>query len=101
MNGKIIGLLILIIVAIGLFVPISSTNVQSTNSGSNNNTLENPVAITYGETTFNNNNYKSVVDNYFQSNGQVNLENANKTVITAYDVNKISRDISQRTYNEN
>ncbi len=101
MNGKIIGLLILIIVAIGLFVPISSTNVQNTNSGSNNNTLENPVAITYGETTFNNNNYKSVVDNYFQSNGQVNLENANKTVITAYDVNKISRDISQRTYNEN
>ncbi len=101
MNGKIIGLLILIIVAIGLFVPISSTNVQSTNSGSNNNTLENPVAITYGETTFNNNNYKSVVDNYFQSNGQVNLENANKTVITAYDVNKISQDISQRTYNEN
>lgn len=101
MNGKIIGLLILIIVAIGLFVPISSTNVQNTNSGSNNNTLENPVAITYGETTFNNNNYKSVVDNYFQSNGQVNLENANKTVITAYDVNKISQDISQRTYNEN
>ncbi|MBE6494172.1 MAG: DUF1002 domain-containing protein [Methanosphaera stadtmanae] len=101
MKGTIIGLIILIIIGIGLFVPISSTNIASNNSNDNNNNLENPIAITYGETTFNNNNYKTVVDDYFKHNGRINLENANQTVITAYDVNKISRDISQRTYNEN
>lgn len=101
MKGKIIGLLILIIIAVGLFVPISSTNIANSNSNGNNNNLENPVAITYGETTFNNNNYKTVVDDYFKSSGGRNIENANQTVITAYDVNKISQDISQRTYNEN
>jgi len=101
MKGTIIGLIILIIIGIGLFVPISSTNIANSNSNDNNNNLENPIAITYGETTFNNNNYKTVVDDYFKHNGRINLENANQTVITAYDVNKISRDISQRTYNEN
>ena len=100
MKGKIIGLIIVIIVAVGLFVPINSgTNVGSaSNDGS---TLNNPIAVTYGETTISNENYKNIVDNYFENTGGINLENANETIITASDVNKISGDISQRTYNEN
>lgn len=92
MKGKIIGIIILVIVAGGLFIPIGSSG----NSGSDSS-----VAVTYGETTYNNNNYKNMVDQYFENNGNVNLKNAEETVITAGDVNKISSDISQRTYNSN
>lgn len=89
MNGKIVGI-ILIIVAVGLFVPFGSSN----NSNSS-------IAVTYGETTYNNNEYKNIVDDYFSSNSNTNLKDAQETVITASDVNKISADISQRTYNSN
>lgn len=92
MNGKIIGIIILIIIAGGLFIPIGSSG----NNGGNSS-----VAITYGETTYNNNNYKNMVDKYFENNGNVNLNNAQETVITASDVNKISSDISKTTYNSN
>ncbi|MBE6487540.1 MAG: DUF1002 domain-containing protein [Methanosphaera stadtmanae] len=92
MKGKIIGIIILIIIAGGLFIPIGS----SSNSGTDSS-----VAVTYGETTYNNNNYKSMVDQYFENNGNINLNKAKETVITASDVNKISSDISQRTYNSN
>jgi len=92
MKGKIIGIIILIIIAGGLFIPIGS----SSNSGTDSS-----VAVTYGETTYNNNNYKSIVDQYFENNGNINLNKAKETVITASDVNKISSDISQRTYNSN
>lgn len=92
MKGKIIGIILLIIIAGGLFLPIGS----STNSGTDSS-----VAITYGETTYNNNNYKNMVDKYFENNGNINLNKVKETVITASDVNKISSDISQRTYNSN
>lgn len=92
MKGKIIGIIILIIIAGGLFLPIGS----SSNSGTDSS-----VAVTYGETTYNNNNYKNMVDKYFENNGNINLKNVEETVITASDVNKISSDISQRTYNSN
>lgn len=86
MSGKSIIAIIAVIIALAIFIPIGfSNNADGTND----------VVITYGETTFNNANYKSIVDDYFNAN------NAKETVITASDVNKISSGISQRTYNSN
>lgn len=86
MDGKSICAIIAIIIAIAIFVPFgSSDHVEGTND----------VVVTYGETTYNNAGYKSIVDNYF------NVNNAKESVITASDVNKISSGISQRTYNSN
>lgn len=90
MNGKIIGIIILIIVAGGLFIPLGS-------SGHGNDS----IAITYGETTYNNNEYKQMVNEYFENNGNVNLNDVDEKVITSNDVNRISEGISQRTYNSN
>lgn len=56
-------------------------------------------AITYGETTYNNPSYKSSVLNYFQSQTSKNINDANSKVITASEVNQISKNISGRTYN--
>ncbi|MBO7719865.1 MAG: DUF1002 domain-containing protein [Methanosphaera sp.] len=91
MSGKLIGIIILIIVAVGLFVPLGSS------SGNGNNT----IAVTYGETTYNNQEYKQMVDEYFESNGHVSLNDADEKIITSNDVNRISSGISQRTYNSN
>lgn len=86
MSGKSICAIIIVIIAVAIFVPIGTSD----NVGGSNN-----VVVTYGETTYNNPNYKTTVDNYF------NVNNAKESVITASDVNKISSDISQRTYNSN
>ncbi|RAP50045.1 MAG: hypothetical protein BZ133_06370 [Methanosphaera sp. SHI613] len=91
MSGKIIGIVILVIVAFGLFVPLGS-------SGSNG---DSSIAVTYGETTYNNHEYKQMVDEYFEKNGNVNLNDTDEKVITSNDVNRISSGISQRTYNSN
>ena len=96
MWGKIVGVIILIIIAVGLFVPVGSI----TNTVSNDNNTSD-VAVTYGETTYNNGNYKNTVDQYFQDNGNLDLNHVKQTVITANDVNKISGDISHKTYNSN
>ena len=85
MSRKTIGAIILLIIAVVIFVPIaSSSQADGTN-----------VVVTYGETTYNNANYKSIVDNYF------NVYDAKETVITANDVNKISSGISNKKYNSN
>lgn len=85
MSRKTIGAIILLIIAIVIFVPVaSSSQADGTN-----------VVVTYGETTYNNANYKNIVDNYF------NVYDAKETVITASDVNKISSGISNRKYNSN
>ena len=91
MDGKTICGIIIVIILAGMFIPF----------GSSEKTGDNSVAVTYGETTYYNENYKSIVDNYFKSNSNADLKNANETIITANDVNKISADISQRTYNSN
>ncbi|RAP48116.1 MAG: hypothetical protein BZ136_05510 [Methanosphaera sp. rholeuAM74] len=91
MDGKTICGIIIVIILAGMFIPF----------GSSEKTGDNSVAVTYGETTYYNENYKSIVDNYFKSNSNADLSNANQTIITANDVNKISADISQRTYNSN
>ncbi|MBR0472560.1 MAG: DUF1002 domain-containing protein [Methanosphaera sp.] len=86
MSGKSICAIILVIIAVAIFVPFgSSDHVGGTSD----------VVVTYGETTYNNAEYKQIVNNYF------NVNNAKESVITANDVNKISSDISQRTYNSN
>ncbi|RAP51932.1 MAG: hypothetical protein BZ138_04065 [Methanosphaera sp. rholeuAM270] len=86
MSGKSIFAIVILIIAVGVLVPFGSS---SDNDGTGN------VVVTYGETTYNNANYKAFVDNYF------NVRNAKESVITASDVNKISSGISQRTYNSN
>ena len=58
----------------------------------------NSVVITYGETTHSNSAYKSTVDDFFKSQSNVNLNNAESKIIYASDVNKISGSISGKTY---
>ena len=86
-----IGGIVLIIVIIGIFT--ASAGHYSNNSDS--------TIITYGETTFNNQQYRSVVDDYFVSQSNVNLNDVKNEIITANEVNAISQGISHRTYNSN
>ncbi len=95
MWGKIAGVIILVIIAFGFFVPIDSVS-QITDNNSNSS-----VAVTYGQTTYDNQNYKSIVDSYFKSNSNNNLSDVKETIITANDVNQISKDISNKTYSDN
>ncbi|RAP45385.1 MAG: hypothetical protein BZ135_06155 [Methanosphaera sp. rholeuAM6] len=84
MSGKTIGAVIFLIIAILIFAPVGFSGSDGAD-----------VVVTYGETTFNNANYKSIVDNYF------GVDNAKESVITANDVNKISSGISNKHYNSN
>lgn len=63
--------------------------------------IDESVVITYGETTYMNQQYKSVVDDYFASKTNVDLNSVNSKVITAGDVNEISSGFSGKTYNSN
>ena len=59
------------------------------------------VVITYGETTYMSQQYKSIVDDYFAGKTNVNLNDVNSKVITAGDVNAISGGFSGKSYNSN
>ncbi len=59
------------------------------------------VVITYGETTYANSEYKSIVDSFFTSQSNVNLQNAGSKIITANQVNAISGGITGKYYNSN
>ena len=84
---KIIILLALIL--IGMLIPAGfSTN-------------DSQVVITYGETTYNNANYKNTVDNFFTSQAGVDLNTIGSKIITASEVNKISSTITGKTYSSN
>ena len=84
---KIIILLALIL--IGMLIPAGfSTN-------------DSQVVITYGETTYNNANYKTTVDNFFTSQAGVDLNTVGSKIITASEVNKISSTITGKTYSSN
>ena len=61
----------------------------------------NSVVITYGETTHANSNYKSIVDDFFKSQANVDLSKADSKIITADQVNKISGGITGKQYNSN
>lgn len=85
-SGMMKRLLLALIVFMFLISPIYSASTSG-------------FAITYGETTYNNPSYKSSVLNYFQSQTSKNINDANSKVITASEVNQISKNISGRTYN--
>ena len=59
------------------------------------------VVITYGETTYNSQQYKSIVDNYFAGKTNYDINAVESKVITAGDVNAISSGFSGKTYNSN
>lgn len=84
MSSKIYGAIIFFVIAVLIFAPIGFSGVSDSD-----------VVITYGETTYNNAEYKGFVDGYFGVN------NAKESVITAGDVNRISSGISNRHYNSN
>ena len=79
-------IIILALILIGMLIPVGFA------------TSDTQVAITYGETTMNNANYKSIVDNFFVSNAGVDLKNVDSKVITASEVNKISSSITGKSY---
>ncbi len=82
MSRNSIVAMIILVVALIVFVPFAWSGQAD---GSN-------VVVTYGETTYNNAEYKSIVDSYF------GVGNAKESVITASDVNAISSGISNRKY---
>ena len=59
------------------------------------------LVITYGETTNANSDYKSIVDSFFVSQANVDLNNVNSKVITADQVNEVSSSITGKTYSSN
>ncbi|WP_462315308.1 DUF1002 domain-containing protein [Methanobrevibacter sp.] len=56
------------------------------------------LVITYGETAYANNDYKSVVDAFFVNQANVDLNNVNSKVITADQVNQVSGGITGKSY---
>jgi len=86
MRKSLIGIILLSIVIIGIALPIGFS-AQS-----------DAKVITYGETTYNNANYKSIVDNFFNQQAKVDVKNIDSKLITASDVNKISSSITGKTY---
>ena len=58
-------------------------------------------AITFGETTNANPQWKTSMLNYFQSQTDKNVSNASTSVITATEVNQIAKNITGRNYNSN
>ncbi len=56
------------------------------------------LVITYGETTYANNDYKSVVDSFFVDQANVDLNNVGSKVITADQVNEVSSGITGKSY---
>ena len=59
------------------------------------------LVITYGESTYANNDYKSVVDAFFVNQANVDLNNVNSKVITADQVNQVSSGITGKSYSSN
>ena len=81
-----ITIAILALIVVGLMIPTAFSSDA------------NSIVVTYGETTNANSNYKSIVNDFFTSQSNVNLKDANVKIITASDVNKVSGSITQKTY---
>ena len=86
MRKTTIGIVILSIILIGMVIPAGFSGEA------------NSVVITYGETTHANSNYKANVDSFFKSQSNIDLSTATEKIITANDVNKISSNITGKTY---
>lgn len=89
MRKSLIGIIILSIVVIAIAVPIGFS-AQSEKT-----------VITYGETTYYNSEYKSVVDNFFAQQSNLKVNSIDSKVITADEVNKIASTITHKTYSSN
>ena len=87
MRKSTIGIIILSIILVGMAIPAGFS------------TSDSQVVITYGETTYNNANYKNIVDEFFAQQVNVDMSKISSKIITANDVNKISSSISGVTYN--
>ena len=59
------------------------------------------VVITYGETTYANSNYKSIVDSFFASQSNLDVNNIGTKIITANEVNQVSSGITGKYYSSN
>ena len=79
-------MILLAIIVVGMLIPAGFS------------TSDTQVVITCGETTYNNANYKNIVDTFFTNNAGVDLKNVDSKIITASDVNKISGSITGKTY---
>jgi|GEM_PF-245692 len=55
-------------------------------------------AVTYGEATYSNTAWKNSVTTYFQSHTDKNLNDASSKVITASEVNAVSKGVTGKTY---
>ena len=82
-------MILLAIIVVGMLIPAGFS------------TSDTQVVATYGETTYNNANYKNTVDTFFINNAGFDLKNVDSKVITASEVNKISSSITGKTYSSN
>ena len=80
-----ITIAILALIVIGMLIPAGFS------SDSN-------VVATYGETTYANSNYKSVVDDFFTTQSHLNIKDVGSKIITADQVNKVSSSITGKSY---
>lgn len=78
-----ISIILLVLITIGMILPTAMA-------------ASDQVVITYGETTYDNQNYKNIVDNYFSRSASIH--EATVKVINADEVNKISSSISKKVY---
>jgi uncharacterized protein YpuA (DUF1002 family) len=83
-----IGIVIMALILVGMLLPTGFAT-------------DSHLVITYGETTNANSDYKSIVDSFFVSQANVDLNNVNSKVITADQVNQISSSITGKTYSSN
>ena len=83
-----IGIVIMALILVGMLIPTGFATDSN-------------LVITYGETTNANSDYKSIVDSFFVSQANVDLNNVNSKVITADQVNEVSSSITGKTYSSN
>ena len=83
-----IGIVIMALILVGMLLPTGFATDSN-------------LVITYGETTNANSDYKSIVDSFFVSQSNVDLNNVNSKVITADQVNQVSSSITGKTYSSN
>lgn len=85
---KKISIAILALILMGMLIPAGF----STDSN---------VVITYGETTYANTNYKSIVDSFFAGQSNLDVNNIGTKIITANEVNQVSSGITGKYYSSN
>ncbi len=80
------AMIILGILIVGMLIPAGFS------------TSDSQVVITYGETTYNNADYKNTVDNFFKNQAGIDSKSVDSKIISASDVNKIASTITGKTY---